>query len=86
MMLLIAGRTMWLTRFSKVHSVMLDERKKTEAMSLLKNGTLWFILGFAIWNLDNVFCETITPWKQWLGWPAAFLLEGTQTTYDFVQC
>jgi len=35
-----------------------------------------FILGFVIWNLDNIFCERITVWKRTIGWPLAFLLEG----------
>jgi len=43
--------------------------------------TFWFgcgtfISGFVIWNLDNIFCASITSWKQFIGWPAAFLLEG----------
>jgi hypothetical protein len=38
-----------------------------------------FILGFIIWNLDNVFCTTLTRWKVAIGWPVAFLLEGKCT-------
>ncbi|KAJ3480423.1 hypothetical protein NLI96_g8364 [Meripilus lineatus] len=34
-----------------------------------------FALGFFVWNLDNIFCKTITRWKIAIGWPAAFLLE-----------
>ncbi|KAI0800636.1 alkaline phytoceramidase [Fomes fomentarius] len=39
-------------------------------------GALTFGLGFLVWNLDNIFCSNITQWKQSIGWPAAFLLEG----------
>jgi len=39
-------------------------------------GLLTFLAGFAIWNLDNIYCNTLTEWKQAVGWPAAFLLEG----------
>lgn len=35
-----------------------------------------FILGFLIWNLDNIYCIDITRWKRSVGWPVAFLLEG----------
>lgn len=35
-----------------------------------------FAFGFFVWNLDNIFCTTLTSWKQAIGWPVAFLLEG----------
>ena len=35
-----------------------------------------FALGFAVWNVDNIFCGPITYGKYSVGWPAAFLLEG----------
>ncbi|KAI0348274.1 alkaline phytoceramidase [Trametopsis cervina] len=44
--------------------------------SLFLTGALTFAFGFLIWNLDNAFCNTVTKWKQSIGWPAAFLLEG----------
>lgn len=30
---------------------------------LLKSGVVLEITGFAIWNLDNLFCEGITAWR-----------------------
>jgi dihydroceramidase len=33
-------------------------------------------LAFVIWFLDNIFCDTLTAWRIFIGWPAAFLLEG----------
>lgn len=38
-------------------------------------GLLAFIAGFAIWNIDNVFCSMLTRWRDAVGfW--GFLLEG----------
>jgi len=39
-------------------------------------GAALFALGFLIWNMDNIFCHTLTTWKVNIGWPVAFLLEG----------
>jgi Ceramidase len=39
-------------------------------------GAALFALGFLIWNVDNIFCYTLTMWKVNIGWPVAFLLEG----------
>jgi len=39
-------------------------------------GAALFSLGFLIWNVDNIFCHTLTTWKVSMGWPIAFLLEG----------
>ncbi|KAI0094435.1 alkaline phytoceramidase [Irpex rosettiformis] len=49
--------------------------KKTVA-SLFLTGAFTFAFGFFVWNLDNIFCGTVTRWKHGLGWPVAFLLEG----------
>ncbi|GJE89599.1 ceramidase [Phanerochaete sordida] len=43
---------------------------------LFSTGAATFILGFLIWNLDNIFCFNLTSWKHEFGWPGAFLLEG----------
>ncbi|KAF8665359.1 hypothetical protein AX16_000378 [Volvariella volvacea WC 439] len=39
-------------------------------------GSALFAFGFFIWNLDNIFCDTLTLWKRVIGWPLAFGLEG----------
>ena len=39
-------------------------------------GAGMFALGFFVWNMDNIFCDTLTRWKVFIGWPWAFLLEG----------
>ncbi|KAF9644660.1 alkaline phytoceramidase, partial [Thelephora ganbajun] len=43
---------------------------------IYQTGLLTFLTGFAIWNLDNIYCNTLTEWKNAIGWPIAFLLEG----------
>jgi dihydroceramidase len=44
-------------------------------------GVAIFALGFVIWNIDNIFCSTLTGWKFTIGWPVAFLLEGIQLAF-----
>lgn len=46
-------------------------------VSLFSTGALTFASGFLVWNLDNLFCNTVTGWKYTVGWPGAFLLEGS---------
>jgi len=75
MLLIQTGRCVWLTSYSK-HSDRLGPQKRAEIKSLFLWGAAWFLSGFFIWNLDNIFCGTVTGWKKQLGWPAAFLLEG----------
>lgn len=38
-----------------------------------------FALGFVIWNVDNIYCGEISSLKRRIGWPSAFLLEGTSS-------
>ncbi|KLO07092.1 alkaline phytoceramidase [Schizopora paradoxa] len=75
LMLINTGRSVWLTSYSK-YSDRLGSQKRSEILSCFGWGAAWFLSGFFIWNLDNIFCSTITGWKKQLGWPAAFLLEG----------
>ncbi|KAF8167377.1 ceramidase [Crassisporium funariophilum] len=51
-------------------------KTRTTIANFFSTGAGLFALGFFIWNMDNVFCHTLTRWKVSLGWPAAFLLEG----------
>ncbi|OAQ64145.1 alkaline phytoceramidase [Pochonia chlamydosporia 170] len=39
-------------------------------------GLTIFLAGFAIWNLDNIFCTTLRGWRREIGLPWAILLEG----------
>jgi len=34
-----------------------------ETLYMLKSGVVLEIMAFAIWNLDNLFCEGITAWR-----------------------
>lgn len=62
------------------------ERQEYENVRDLKTlRTMWFMVvyglsmflgGFAIWNLDNVFCSTLREWRQQIGLPWGILLEG----------
>ena len=39
-------------------------------------GLTVFVAGFAIWNLDNIFCNQLRRWRRAVGLPWAVLLEG----------
>lgn len=75
LMFINAFRTVKLLRYSELtQRLPLAARKSVGRIFVAGAGT--FALGFIIWNLDNVFCAGITRWKQSIGWPAAFVLEG----------
>ncbi|KAI5819691.1 ceramidase-domain-containing protein [Pyronema omphalodes] len=35
-----------------------------------------FLLGFGVWNLDNIYCRDIRAWRKDIGMPWAFVAEG----------
>lgn len=74
-MISTALRTTYLLRHSEL-STRVPEADKISVARICGAGAGVFALGFVVWNLDNVFCSTITRWKHTVGWPAAFLLEG----------
>jgi dihydroceramidase len=47
---------------------------------IYQTGLLTFLAGFALWNVDNIYCSTLTEWKKAVGWPTAFLLEGLSSS------
>lgn len=51
-------------------------RRRREARSLEFVGTVLFIVGFGIWNVDNIFCAQLRAARAWVGYPWAILLEG----------
>ncbi|PPQ67926.1 hypothetical protein CVT25_000338 [Psilocybe cyanescens] len=57
-------------------AVRIPEKKKKAIANVFSTGAGLFAFGFFLWNLDNIFCHTLTNWKVALGWPIAFLLEG----------
>jgi len=75
LMVTIGLRGRWLLESS--HSLKhFSEGQRSTINRLFLSGAGSFVLGFVIWNLDNVFCETLTHWKVFVTWPVAFLLEG----------
>lgn len=70
-----ALRVIYLLRWSDSRERVPEQQRK-EIGQLLGSGAGLFAFGFLIWNLDNIFCSTITAWKVRVGWPTAFLLEG----------
>ncbi|KAL0581053.1 alkaline ceramidase ydc1 [Marasmius crinis-equi] len=75
LMLWMPYRILYLTRRSPYAS-RISSDKVTVARSWYIKGVIVWLVAFAIWNLDNLFCDRITGWKVAVGWPAAFLLEG----------
>ncbi|KAH8919033.1 alkaline phytoceramidase [Atractiella rhizophila] len=53
-----------------------DEVKLSQIKRLFRDGIAIFLLGFAVWNVDNLFCDEITKLKKAAGPPLAWLLEG----------
>ncbi|KAK7695067.1 hypothetical protein QCA50_002257 [Cerrena zonata] len=68
-------RTAYLLKWSEFSSRIPQDTKAAIGRTF-SSGAGIFALGFVVWNLDNIFCNTITRWKHTLGWPAAFVLEG----------
>ncbi len=68
-------RTVYLLRNGEI-SKRLPPAERASIARLFSSGAATFAMGFLVWNLDNIFCSKITRWKNAIGWPAAFLLEG----------
>lgn len=75
LLVLCTIRVTYLVRFSPIAPT-LPRSTISGVNQLYTSGVTLFMTGFLIWNLDNIFCDTITGWKKSIGWPAAFLLEG----------
>ncbi|KIW63835.1 hypothetical protein PV04_08807 [Phialophora macrospora] len=43
---------------------------------LVAFGVSIFLVGFYIWNLDNIYCSTLRRWRRSIGMPWGFFLEG----------
>jgi dihydroceramidase len=71
----VTFRVTYLLKWSKL-SFRIPDKKRSTIGKLFSRGATMFALGFFIWNLDNIFCDTLTHWKVSVGWPCAFLLEG----------
>lgn len=77
-MVTTAVRTVYVLHYMPDCNTRIPPSVHSRVTSLFGYGAATFILGFIVWNLDNIFCNTVTEWKQYVGWPVAFLLEGTR--------
>lgn len=82
---LVIGTAMRITYILKYTDAAqrIPEQKKATIANFFTTGAVLFAVGFGVWNLDNVFCTQLTEWKVALGWPLAFLLEGTYGLLSF---
>jgi dihydroceramidase len=60
-----------------------QERKDVRDVKVLDSmwtmiavGLAFFLGGFCIWNLDNMYCTTLRRWRREVGLPWGILLEG----------
>jgi len=44
-----------------------ESRIKKDCEGLLKSGVVLSLIAFAIWNVDNIFCEGLTGWRGEVG-------------------
>ena len=66
---------MYILQISDAIPRMLQDARSA-IIHLFYRGVALFTIACLTWNLDNIFCDTLTQWKVAVGWPAAFLLEG----------
>ncbi|KAF2471995.1 alkaline ceramidase-like protein [Lindgomyces ingoldianus] len=53
-----------------------DEEILRQMWTMIAWGLSIFMGGFAIWQLDNVFCPTLIRWRRQIGLPWGIVLEG----------
>jgi len=76
-MISVALRTVYLIHSDISKNVPPTVKKRIG--KIYQTGFITFLAGFAIWNVDNTYYSTSTEWKKAVGWPTAFLLEGTSS-------
>lgn len=67
------------TRGQKAEEEREDERDRwilKQMWTMILFGLTVFLGGYAIWNLDNFYCNTIRSWRREIGLPWGILLEG----------
>jgi len=52
-----------------------DKAVRAEVKKLATWGAIIFVSGFAIWNIDNAICTSLTAAKRAIGMPFSFILE-----------
>ena len=50
--------------------------KRKQIQSLYSFGAVIFLTGFAIWNIDNIWCGWLRGARKTIGYPYALILEG----------
>ncbi|KIN06379.1 hypothetical protein OIDMADRAFT_155471 [Oidiodendron maius Zn] len=53
----------------------LDDGLRRQLQMLARWGAIFFGSGFALWNVDNAFCDSLTATKRSIGMPWSFILE-----------
>ncbi|OAV99145.1 hypothetical protein PTTG_02887 [Puccinia triticina 1-1 BBBD Race 1] len=53
-----------------------EQKNKAQIIRYLSAGFFTTLIGFLIWNVDNIFCDRISHLKQHLGIPWSFAVEG----------
>lgn len=61
---------------SPYNTSQLGKQRKGEIQKLYLFGTVIFLTGFVIWNVDNIFCYNLRQLRKTVGYPWAILLEG----------
>ena len=61
---------------SALNTTQLGKQRKKEIQRLYLFGTVIFLTGFAVWNVDNIFCYQLRQARNKVGYPWAVLLEG----------
>ncbi|KAK1234821.1 alkaline ceramidase ydc1 [Marasmius sp. AFHP31] len=68
-------RTVYLLRVSPVCD-RIPQDKTNVVNKWFAIGAATFAFGFLVWNLDNIYCDSLTKMKAYVGYPLAFFLEG----------
>jgi dihydroceramidase len=52
-----------------------DRAVRREVKKLATWGSIFFISGFILWNIDQIICESLTTLKRAIGMPWSFVFE-----------
>ncbi|KAK9893935.1 alkaline phytoceramidase [Cystobasidium minutum MCA 4210] len=74
--LLGAGAAGRFLQLEYTHRNALSPAVRKKAVAYFFSGVALILAGFAIWNVDNIYCDNIQPYKARYGMPVALLLEG----------
>lgn len=65
-----------ISKNSALNASQAGKERKREIARLYLFGAVVFLTGFAIWNVDNIFCYQLRQARNKIGYPWAVLLEG----------